>query len=285
MLILAGIGVLHGVFFFVGDILLMYACVGLLAYRYRNHSTERILRLAGRVYAVVTLIWLFLGAIDRTGSPVSDLEPAYLEALEGGSFLDVAVAQLPIWFGTVLILFVVQGPTVFVSYCVGLALGRTTWLSEPGQHRDVIRRVLRWLPVGLIGSIVAAWLTLRSESTSTLGFALGFVFGPLVAAGYVAGLAVLIGNRDNIASKVLRATGRVSLSVYLLESVVVAIVAFGYGFGLVGDLDPLESVGLALVVWAGLSAAAVTWMRYFRFGPVEWALRSLTYRTRQPLRR
>lgn len=76
-----------------------------------------------------------------------------------------------------------------------------------------------------------------------------------------------------------------SLSIYLLESVVVSTLSYGYGAGLFGEVGALESIPLSLGIWLALSFGAIFWFRFARFGPAEWALRTFTYLRRQPLRR
>ena len=77
--------------------------------------------------------------------------------------------------------------------------------------------------------------------------------------------------------------GSMSLTVYLMESVVATTLAYGYGFGLFGRVGPAAGVGLAVAIWLGLALMARLWMSQFRFGPFEWLLRSITYGKRQPL--
>ena len=82
----------------------------------------------------------------------------------------------------------------------------------------------------------------------------------------------------------LQSPGRMSLSVYLLESVALSTLAYGYGLGLFNVLSPLRGVVLAAGVWAGLCLFATCWLRFVRFGPAEWALRSFSYWRLQSLR-
>ena len=76
-----------------------------------------------------------------------------------------------------------------------------------------------------------------------------------------------------------------ALTNYLLHSVVFTLVFYSYGFGLYGKVSP--SVGLILTVAMYLAQIplSVWWLSRFRFGPMEWAWRSLTYLKPQPMRR
>jgi len=281
------LGVVHGVLFFPGDILVIYAVVGSLASRLAARGTASLLRIAGWVYGVASMIWLGLGILDAGSYTPSTAMPSANEmaALAHGSFPAVVAVLAQQWVIVLLFLSLVQGPAVFAAFLVGIALGRTRILAEPASHRALANRVLRWAPAGVALSAVGATLTVVGGRWETLGFAIGFASSPLMAAAYIAILARTIGRRSSRVSQVLEASGRMSLSVYLLESFVAATLAYGYGFSLIGDVGPLAAMGWALGIWLGLSAFAVVWLGLFRIGPLEWVLRSFTYGSRQPLRR
>jgi len=289
MLGIVVLGLAHGLLFFPGDILVIYAAVGAGAFRFRSWETARLLRLAAIVYGVATIIWLVVGLLDLTTSPAAPTASADLvEAMTDGSFVDVVVARFWPWLVTAGILAVIQGPAVFAFFLAGIALGRTDRLSDPGRHRAEAFRVLHWSPLAIAGAAIGATMTVVGGRWDTLGFAIGFAAAPLLAAAYVAVLSLVLTSSDanslsSRSSAVLEASGRVSLSAYLLQSIVVSTLSFGYGFGLFGRVGPLAGVALAVAVWAALSAAAVAWMRVARFGPFEWVLRSFTYQRRQPM--
>ena len=286
MIGLAVLGVAHGVLFFPGDILVIYAAVGAAAYAVRRRSTGQLVRLASWIYGLTALIWLGLGAAEAiAGPPTPPTVPAdVLRILAEGAFGEVVAVHAVYWLATLAILTLVQGPAVFASFLAGIALGRTSLLADPGRHRDVAVRIVRWLPVAVVGAVAGAWLTIAGGRLETLGFAIGYSVAPLLAAGYVAGLALLLPRLRGL-STMLQASGRMSLSIYLLESVVASTLAYGYGGGLFGRVGPLAAVALAVAIWLGLSGFALVWMRGARFGPFEWLLRSFTYRRRQPLLR
>jgi uncharacterized protein len=244
-----------------------------------------LLRLAAVVYGVAAILWLLVGIVDLAGTPSPPSVSADVVAtLSEGSWTEVVALQFWYWTVTLAILAVIQGPAVFASFLVGVAIGRTDLLAQPGGHLDLARRVLRWAPLPAVWAAVGAWLTVAGGRGETLGFAIGFAAAPGLTAAYMAALALALERGWNRLSRVLQASGRMSLTVYLLESVVVSTLSYGYGVGLFGDVGPAAGVLLAVTVWLGLSAFSVGWMRLFRFGPFEWALRSFTYRARQPLR-
>ncbi len=282
------LGIVHAIAFFPGDILVIYALVGALAYRLRDRDSRTMVRYAAITYLSASALWLLAGIADVASGTAETLSvsPDTLNTLLHGSFGEVAVAHFASWLVTLAFLLALQGPAVFAFFLVGLALGRTDLLSSPATHGALAKRCLIYAaPLGLIGAVVGASLTLAGGSGETLGFAIGFLVAPLVAVSYLAALALTIGKRPGRVSGLLETAGRMSLSVYLMESIVLTTLAYGYGFGLLGRVPPLQGVLIAAAVWLCLSLLARLWLTYFRFGPFEWGLRSFTYRRFQPLRR
>ena len=81
------------------------------------------------------------------------------------------------------------------------------------------------------------------------------------------------------------AVGQTALTNYLLQTVLCTTIFYGHGLGWFGSVDRVGQVGVVAAVWALQLVASPLWLRRFRFGPAEWAWRSLTYGERQPLRR
>lgn len=279
------LGVIHGIVFFPGDILVIYAVVGALAFRYRSVATSKILRKAAVVYVIAAVVWLVIGALELIeGVADPTVADGVISTFTSGSFGEVVAVQSGYWLATLAILAFVQGPAVFSFFLVGIALGRSDLLSHPTRHIDQAKTVLRrYALVGVVGAAIGASMTVPGGRWGTLGFAVGFAAAPALAASYLAALSLTIGKGGWLA-RALQTSGRMSLTVYLMESVVASTIAYGYGFGQFGKTGPLAGVLLAVGIWLGLSLVAVVWMKYARFGPLEWALRSFTYKKLQPMR-
>ena len=83
----------------------------------------------------------------------------------------------------------------------------------------------------------------------------------------------------------LAAVGRMALTNYIMHSVICAFVFTGIGFSLFGQLQRYELYYVVGGIWLFQLIASPIWLKYFRFGPLEWLWRSLTYRERQPFKR
>ena len=71
---------------------------------------------------------------------------------------------------------------------------------------------------------------------------------------------------------------------YLMQSLVFSTVFYGYGLGYLGKIGGATTVAIGLACYVLQGIVSALWLRRFRFGPLEWAWRSLTYGKLQPLR-
>ncbi|MBK9263805.1 MAG: DUF418 domain-containing protein [Polyangiaceae bacterium] len=108
----------------------------------------------------------------------------------------------------------------------------------------------------------------------------------MLAAFYVAALTLLTERpwwRDKLA--IFGPAGQMAVTNYLSQSILAIIVYYGVGFGAIGDIGLRTTLYLPLSVFALQIAWSHVWLRHFRFGPVEWVWRSVTYGSMQPIRR
>lgn len=298
------LGVLHGMFLFAGDILLAYAILGFALLGMRHISTRWALIIAVGVLLVWSGFTLVTGlaasAVEGTDlweeSVVAGSDPeaalaAYTDGL--GSYLGFQLALYPsiavnMLFG--------QGPMAFAAFLIGLVVGRTQLIERVISGAIPTPKLLGWmlpaLAVGL-GLSGAAAVLLWGPPGSTepaaataehmMGAeltAMGMLFlaGPIQAVGYVI-LALLIFRSAAAAVlvRVLAPAGRMSLTNYLGQSVVLAIIFSGLGFGLAGQVSPLGVGVVVLALWVGQLGLSALWGSRFTRGPVEAPVRAWTY--------
>ncbi len=106
-----------------------------------------------------------------------------------------------------------------------------------------------------------------------------------VALGH-AGLVMLICKAGLLSwlTARLAAVGRMALSNYLMQSLICTTLFEGWGLGLFGKLDRFQLLGVVVSIWLVQLLVSPLWLRSFRFGPMEWLWRSLTYWKRHPFR-
>lgn len=83
----------------------------------------------------------------------------------------------------------------------------------------------------------------------------------------------------------IAAVGQTALSNYLFTSISCSLLFNGFGAGLYGKLEYYQLYAIVACVWILNLTLSPLWLRYYQFGPMEWAWRSLTYWKRQPMRR
>jgi uncharacterized protein len=86
-----------------------------------------------------------------------------------------------------------------------------------------------------------------------------------------------------LARKALAAVGRMALTNYIGQSVICTYLFYGHGLGWFGQFERVELLGVVGCVWVFQIIFSLVWLRFFRFGPLEWAWRSATYLKLQPL--
>lgn len=276
-------GLAHAVFFFVGDILITYAILGLLLLVV-SRASDRALRtwtiasIAVSVFVILTLSAL-LAAFPEEGSGLEGLE----SALATGSFAEAALARLEALPTVLLGVFLLQGPMAFAAFVLGLLASRRRLLADPAAHLDLWRKLSRWgWGVGLPLQAIAAGLQIGSIAAGNsyslagaAGLALGFITAPVLAAGYLGSIALLLARRPT-ALAFLAPAGRMSLTVYIGESALLSIVFSAYGLGFFGQWGALAVVSTAIASWIVLSVVAWAWMRRFDKGPLEYVLAIMT---------
>jgi uncharacterized membrane protein YeiB len=209
------------------------------------------------------------------------------KVLTGGRYAD-AVAMRVRYLGERLrdeagFAILLVGVFLLGSWCVqsGLAAGVQ-------GHRPLLRR-LAWvgLPLGvglgLAGSLVA---TGRPPGVDDQGydFAYGLLMlGSLPASlGYMAAL-LLLPPRWPVLARVLAPLGRMALSNYLMQSLVLSLLFYAHGAGLWG-MGRAAQTGVALALLAAQAALSAWWLGRYRYGPAEWVWRMLTYLRLPPWR-
>ena len=120
---------------------------------------------------------------------------------------------------------------------------------------------------------VASRLLASLHEVSSLGLALG----------YMGGIALLVhSNTLSWLTRGVSAVGRLSLSNYILQSVVANLLFTFIGLAWFGERTRWELMGIVCLIYTAQILISLSWLRFFRMGPLEWIWRSLTYLHRQP---
>ncbi|MGW6200251.1 DUF418 domain-containing protein [Kribbella sp. NPDC055110] len=276
------LGALHGVFLITGDILSVYAIIGLVLLAMRRVKDRTALLVAGGIYAYLFLT-LAVAALFVDSTQFLDPTTAVAAAQQttanlAGSFSDVIGEHLRALPTYGLSLLTVQGPTTLAAFLVGMVVGRRRLLKNLTGDEAVLRLIqLVGFTVGISGGAYYASVGGNGDTGAVL---ISVLTAPFLTAAYVATLLRFMhSDRGQDIRHLLAPAGQMALSNYLGQSVATMLIFTGVGFGLVGQVSPLETVGLAVGIFVLQVLLSHVWLSSFRYGPVEGVLRAVTNAT------
>jgi len=317
-------GLVHGyLLLWTGEILYFYGVTALFVYGFRKARprTLLVIALAGLAFnAAWNLLdsrnglrafaeWQAASAVVRSGAELSAEQSGAIEAweekLEGYKpptekiEKDIAARQGS-YFGQL----AHQAPEVsyaqswylyryffdiFSMMLIGMALYKLGLLSLGHAPGIYWKMAAIGYAVGLsVNLLEARWLLTNEFSVlARIQAGVSYDLGRLgMITGHL-GLLMLFCNSRLLPGlqRRLAAVGRMALSNYVMHTIICVIVFFGVGFGLFGQLERYQLYFVVFAIWAFQLIASPVWLREFRFGPLEWLWRSLTYGQRQPMRR
>ncbi len=276
-------GAVHAVALFIGDILFVYGLLGLLLTPLLFRPPGVLRRRTRASYAVSAVLLAGLVALLRVGElqgevVAGSVATPYGVAVQARDYLASIPARATLWAQTLPFVLLLQGPLAFAAFLVGLRAARANLLAGRGEA-VAVRRWLGWgFGVGLPLQVVSAGVWLANETSPdrlesvALGstFA-GFLVAPLLSAGYAAAVVGLVRARPVWVAWMAPA-GRMALTVYLSQSLVLSLLFSGWGAGLYGRTPYAVAVGISLAVAVGLTLAARLFLRRWAKGPMERVL-------------
>ena len=286
--VLIGLGALHFTFLWHGDIIFLYGFFGLLL-TFFFFRADRTLKIWSRiVFSISTFFIVLIGALafiaenvldeDLGSNTVSRLD----EILVNGTFLDSIPARLEVWALSISLGIFLQGGLAFAAFLLGIRLARSNFLSTPIDKDANSRLMKKGLVLGLPIQIIAAVTLLQneqaaqpSESIYLIALFVSFVTAPLLSISYVGIIRKLVQEKPHLVLWMMP-SGRMSLTVYISQSVVTSLIFGPWGLGLFQDLQTWQVFLLAFAVWLFLSYLAAEWLKRFNQGPLEKIVSSLT---------
>lgn len=299
MVILWIIGMLHAVLLWWGDILMTYAIGGLLLLLFYRSEPRRMLIWAVILLTVYTLV---LSSAFMLASHTERLNPgSYSEGMSAvaeeyerkadssyiaygkGSFKDILKQRL-----TDLKVMLENMPfallLVFPMFLLGAAAARLNWFQRAMHDVDWLRRI--WW-ISLVAGAGLTWLkhwgksgqSLLEPSAHDIWHVIGSVYGdPALCIFYMSSILWLCRKPAWLKlSRHVALAGRMSLTHYLMQSIICTTLFYSYGLGLYGQLGPGLLLILAFVIYSVQLILSVLWFKRFNYGPMEWLWRKGTY--------
>ncbi|MDH4057914.1 MAG: DUF418 domain-containing protein [Cyclobacteriaceae bacterium] len=172
---------------------------------------------------------------------------------------------------------------------LGIALYRLKVITAELSYKSYLIMIVVGYGIGLSINYYET-MTILNGSFSVPSFlkaGLTYPFGRIaVAFGHIGVVMIFCKSSFLVFLKTsLASVGKMALTNYIMHSVICAIVFTGVGFSMFGKLQRYELYYVVISIWLFQLIASPIWLRYFRFGPLEWMWRSLTYKKIQPFRR
>jgi uncharacterized protein len=306
--ILMLIGLAHLLLLWFGDILLFYALVGLVLMRMRNISDEKAVRYAA-VFLLMPVVQYVPSLINFLVSPAM---PFFLGAFgmsklyhfdimksqdlpfvwsTSGNIVDwFKLTTTGIWFRYADLMFTGRPWKVLAMFLLGMVVGKRRMWENLELYGPLLKRVAFWgLIVGLPANVALALykngdLFYKGTVHGIIESALYAIAVAPLALGFAASFALLWQTRARTALRVFAPAGKMALTNYLSQTIIATLIFSGFGLNLAKQLSPQWLWAEAVLTLAFQITLSALWLSRYRFGPMEWVWRSLTYRQAQPMR-
>ncbi|MBP5486057.1 MAG: DUF418 domain-containing protein [Bacteroidales bacterium] len=291
MVVLFFIGLIHLLFLWSGDILMLYATMGMLLPLFKRLETRKILIWGGAFLVLPVICEAIFGT--KLSDPLLD-EQWRICALYG-----ITEANFGTWLAEItgyrgMLQFLHQGAVermweFVVSYrffkvlglfLIGYGVGRMKVFADLSRHRGMLKKVLSYgLLLGVPASIFYTLSSMKGEPFGATVHSLFYLLGVYpMGFAYAAGFSLLFNrSQEGHGWQILAKAGRMACTNYLSQSVIGVLIFYGIGFGLGAKVGLLATEAIAVGVLALQIAFSALWLKFFNYGPVEWVWRMLTY--------
>ena len=288
------IGFLHLMLIWSGDILMLYAAIGMILPLF-YHCKDKTLIIWASCFLLLPVIvdficqWtgIYLSAklvewqglyCDRYG--ITDDNFAYW-LRDAKSYGDVL---------KFLVMGAFERMSEFVDgnryfkvaglFLIGFLIGRNQLFKDLSIHKQDLKKIMTiGLSIGLPLSWLYAWSAIEGKPWGLGAHSVLYLSSVYITSfGYIAALSLLyLSFKDFILWKILAYPGRMALTDYIGQSVLGMFIFYGIGFGLGADTGLFATEWIAFGVYVFEIIFSALWLQAFRFGPLEWIWRCLTY--------
>lgn len=317
------IGILHAYLLWVGEILYPYALCALVLFPFRRMPAKRLLIVGSGVLVVTSLAYILKGfedremlekgraaqAAEKAGKTLTREQKDELDEYEKWRRFNQPTKEeidrdKKDWQGNPVSVIKARakivgffhgmpyyGPMnwdIWSMMLLGMGLFKLGVLSAQLPSRTYAKMAAWGYAIGVPITSFTAWFIIRSnfdpviQSFSGVSYDLGRL---TIALGHLSIIMLLCkSGKLNWLTSALGAVGQTALSNYVATSVITAFIFTGYGFKLYGELQRYQLYYVVAAIWMFNLIVSPIWLQHFRFGPMEWVWRSLTYWKRQPMR-
>jgi uncharacterized protein len=297
-------GLIHFYLIWPGDILTLYAVCGLLLFFFRNLSVKALLWWAGGFF-LISQLYLLSGwamfALYEAGRLPSDAQAGIAEAMtdlarEMGPANARYAEELAIYRGDAAAIYgerfghLADMPLVQILQfswesmalmLIGMALFKTRMLTGDWAAARYRKWALRCFVLAIPPLVALVWYQVSAgfsvASVFGASFALSMPFDFVLTVGWAALIMLAIQTRLTPALVArLAATGQMAFTNYLVTSIVMTLIFYGYGLGLFGHVSRLGLYVFCIGMWGAMLLWSQPWLARHPYGPLEWLWRSLS---------
>ena len=283
-MILFVLGMIHAFLIWWGDILAMYAFCGFFLLLFIRFSPKMILTFGLVIYGLMHA--LFIGVLSMADMAQNAVEASAVDivsinnAITAYGFgnwtdafkqrlVDLSIQMSPeMWLSSLF--------TILPYMLIGASLAKWRLIERAKDFKAL------WISMAVIG--IGLGLFIKStpfmyERTMLLDYLKVYIGGPILSIGYMA-LIVCICMIPFIEKFLhpIGLAGRMSLTIYIMQSIICSIIFYAFGFGLYGRISIEMSLLIALVIFIVQILFALVWFIKFKQGPLEAAVKKITYK-------
>jgi uncharacterized protein len=292
VLVLLGIGFIHALFIWWGDILVSYALCGFLLMLFFRTSARTVLVWSFILFAVGMLLaslFTSMSVAQETLNPMYIV--AYNQFFQGelnvamdiyssGSWADIVARNIKDWQFIIESSLIMAPFSILPMFLLGVYAYKRGLIQQPAQHVILIRKIwLYTLIIGVIFSFLKYVYGAMEATSARIGEQFGSTIGDAsLSICYMTTIWLCM--NAGIGHKVFQSfawVGRMALTNYLTQSMICTFIFYGYGLGWFGKVGATYGILIAL----GLFSIQLYWSRWwlarYNWGPAEWFWRKLTY--------
>lgn len=289
-------GLVHGLFFWFGDILLLYALTGVIVLLARSWSARRLLIVGVTLNLFCSAFYVGMIALLRTAPPeaktnfhwdASAEQIGEMIARYQGNALETTLTVMSNWVSAVPIMALAFIPATAALMLIGMGLFKAGFLA--GRSSAWVYGLSIVLGAGslwLIHAEASALISAGFPLIDTMMRPANTFLAPLASLAYASALILLARHGLKLILTPLAKAGQMAFTNYLSQTLIMTTIFYG-GRGL-GWFGQIGWPGLWLViigVWAIQLIWSPLWLSRFTMGPMEWLWRRLTYGRALPIRR
>ncbi|WP_413356497.1 DUF418 domain-containing protein [Robertmurraya sp. 2P01SA] len=288
LMMLLLIGMIHAFFIWHGDILINYAIFGFFLLIFLRVSGKWMLITGGILWVIPNFLLSLLFIISAFLVPEIDISSMYDTAMaeqsiavyQSGSFAEIFTQRWNDWYmvnnveNGIFMLF-----SIFAFFLIGGGAAKLKWMERVKELRSpLVKNFFFFLVIGSFLKF-SPYLFQGGLAFEYIQDSFG---GPMLAVAYAVGIALLADTTKGRKLLVFLApVGKMSMSNYLLQSIVSTLLFYSYGLGLYNQISAFTGTLLVLFIFALQVIVSSYWLKTHQFGPVEWLWRSVTYQKKQ----